>query len=90
MRVRAKRREGESLVQFLRRFSTRVQRSGIVTETKRRSVRRKVLNEREQHAFRLYRLKLQQFIEQKMKEGSSFDKAHQMGRRYLSQIKYKG
>jgi DNA-binding transcriptional regulator YhcF (GntR family) len=90
MRVKAKRKEGESLPQFFKRFSGRFQKSGTVIEVKKNKNRRVKLNEREKKEYRLYRLKLQQFINEKMKQGMSFEKAYQMGKRYVKYIKYRG
>jgi ribosomal protein S21 len=90
MRVKAKRKEGESQNKFLRRFLERVLKSGIITEIKNKQYRQKKENERLKKEKRLYRLKLQSFINQKMKEGWSFEKAYKLGKRYISEIKYQG
>jgi len=90
MRVKVKRKQGESSLQLLNRFLGRVLKSGIVTEIKNKMYRQKKPNERAKKEARLYRLKLQYFIKQKMKEGWSFDKAYKLGKRYISEIKYPG
>jgi len=90
MRVKTKRKQGESSFQLLNRFLGRVLKSGIVTEIKNKMYRQKKPNERAKKESRLYRLKLQHFIKQKMKEGWSFEKAYKLGKRYISEIKYPG
>ena len=90
MRVKVKRKQGESSLQLLNRFLGRVLKSGIVTEIKNKMYRQKKPNERAKKEARLYRLKLQHFIKQKMKEGWSFEKAYKLGKRYISEIKYPG
>jgi len=90
MRVRVKRKQGESQTQLLRRFLERFIRSGVVSEVKNKMYRQKKPNERAKKESRLYRLKLQYFINQKMKEGWSFEKAYKLGKRYINEIKYPG
>jgi len=90
MRVRAKRKQGESPSQFLRRFLERFNKSGVSLEVKSKMYRTKKPNERAKKEARLYRLKLQYFINQKMKEGWPFEKAYKLGKRYISEIKYPG
>ncbi|MEK7673649.1 MAG: hypothetical protein AAB371_00430 [Patescibacteria group bacterium] len=90
MGVRAKRKEGESSTQFLKRFSSRFQKSGTVLETKKLKSRKLKMNDTQKKEYRMYRLKLQQFISEKMKGGMSFEKAYQMGKRYIKHFSYKG
>ncbi len=90
MRVKATRKQGESLAQFLRRFLTRFNKSGLQLEVKEKMYRQKKLNERAKWEKRMYRLKLQHFLKKKMKEGWPFEKAYQLGKRYISEIKYPG
>ncbi|MEM5782660.1 MAG: hypothetical protein QXD43_05745 [Candidatus Aenigmatarchaeota archaeon] len=90
MRVKAKRFKGESLNQLLKRFLTRYQKSNIQEEVKKNIVRKKKMNERRKKEFRLYRLKMKQFIEEKLKEGYSLEKAFDIAKRYIKHIKYKG
>jgi len=90
MRVKVKRKQGESQTQLLRRFLDRFIKSGVITETRSKMYRQKRPNERSKKEARFYRLKLQYFINQKMKEGWSFDKAYKLGKRYISEIKYPG
>ena len=90
MRVRAKRKQGESQGQFLKRFLERFNRSGVALEVKNKMYRTKKSNERAKKEARLYRLKLQYFINQKMKEGWSFEKAYELAKKYISEIKYPG
>lgn len=90
MHVKARKKQGESQSQFLRRFLERFNRSGVTTEIKSKMYRVKKSNERAKKESRLYRLKLQYFINQKMKEGWSFEKAYKLGKRYISEIKYPG
>jgi|GEM_PF-902721 len=90
MRVKAKRKEGESLTQFLKRFLNRYAKSGLVLEIKDKMYRQKKMNERRKYEARMYRLKLMNFIKQKLKEGMSFEKAYELGKRYINYIKYTG
>ena len=90
MPLRVKRHKGESSQQLLKRFLTRFQNSGIAIDYKRKSVRHRKMNERRKYEFRLYRLKIKQFIEQKMKEGYSLEKALDMAKKYIKYIKYIG
>ena len=90
MRVKAKRKQGESKSQFLKRFLTRFNKSGTVLEVRSKMYRTKKLNERKKWERRMYRLKLQYFINQKMKEGWPFSKAYELAKRYISEIKYPG
>lgn len=89
MRVKVVRRSSESTTQLLRRFLNRFTKSGTLLEVKSKLYRTKKLNERAKKTAKLYRLKLQSFIKQKMKEGWSFDKAYKLGKRYISKIKFK-
>ncbi len=90
MRVKVKRKTGESPIQLLRRFLERYNKSGVVLEVKDKLYRKKKPNERAKKEARLYRLKLQYFIKQKLKEGWPFDKAYSLGKRYIQKIKYPG
>ncbi len=90
MRVKVTKKTGESLSQFLRRFLTRFNKSGVVLEVKDKLYRQKKLNERAKWEKRLYRLKLRHFINKKMKEGWPFDKAYKLAKRYISELKYPG
>lgn len=90
MRVRVKKRQGESKSQFLKRFLTRFNKSGTVLEVRSKMYRAKKENERKKWERRMYRLKLQYFINQKLKEGWSFQKAYELAKRYISEIKYPG
>jgi len=90
MRVRVKRKQGESQSQFLRRFLERFNKSGVAAEVKNKMYRTKKPNERVKKESRLYRLKLKYFINQKMKEGWPFEKAYKLGKRYIKEIKYPG
>lgn len=90
MRVSVKRREGESLAGLLRRFTTRVQKSGLLKEVKSRRFYKKKPGKTQRHKSRLYRLKIQSFVAQKLKEGWSLEKALAMARRYIDEIKYRG
>jgi len=90
MYVKAKRKEGESLSKFLRRFLTRFHKSGLALEYPKHQVRLRKPNERVKWEKRLYRLKIQHFVKQKIKEGWDFKKALDMARRYVQYIKYPG
>lgn len=90
MRVKVKRKEGESLLQLLRRFLNRYAKSGIALEVKSKMYRLRPENERLKKERRLYRLKLQSFIRKKLKEGWPFSKAYELGKRYIQEIKYEG
>lgn len=90
MRIKVKRRNGESKTQFLKRFLTRFNRSGVVLEVKSKMYRTKKLNERKKWERKIYRLKLQYFINKKMKEGWPFTKAYELAKRYIQEIKYPG
>ncbi|GBD34831.1 hypothetical protein HRbin35_00582 [bacterium HR35] len=90
MRVKAKRKEGESLSQFLKRFLNRYAKSGLALEIKEKMYRQRKPNERRKWEARLYRLKLSSFIKQKIKEGMPFSKAYELGKRYINYIKYSG
>ncbi len=90
MRVKVKRRAGESKGQFLKRFLTRFSRSGVVLEVKSKMYRTKKPNERRKWERKMYRLKLQYFINKKMKEGWPFQKAYELAKRYVSEIKFPG
>lgn len=90
MRVKTKKKSGETNAQFLRRFLDRFNKSGVVLEIKNKMYRRKKLNERAKKEAKLYRLKLSYFIKHKMKEGWSFNKAYTLGKRYINKIKYPG
>jgi ribosomal protein S21 len=90
MRVKVKRKQGESQIQLLRRFLDRFMKSGVVNEVKSKMYRLKKENERAKKENKLYKLKLRYFINQKMKEGWSFEKAYKLGKRYISAIKYPG
>lgn len=90
MRVKVKRKEGESLLQLLRRFLNRYAKSGIALEVKSKMYRLRPENERLKKERRLYRLKLQSFIRKKIKEGWPFLKAYELGKRYIQYIKYEG
>lgn len=90
MRVKVKRKEGESLIKFLRRFLNRVHKSGIVLEYPKHQTRLKKINERVKWERKMYRLKIQYFVKQKLKEGWDFKKALDMAKRYVQYIKYPG
>jgi ribosomal protein S21 len=90
MRVKTEKKSNESPTQFLRRFIERFNKSGVVSEVKKKMFRQKPLNERAKKENRLYRLKLGYFINKKMKEGWPFDKAYKLGKRYIKEIKYPG
>lgn len=90
MRVKVKKRKGESNTQLLKRFLTRFNKSGVILELRSKTHRTKKLNERAKWERKMYRLKLQQFIKQKMKEGWPFNKAYKLAKRYVSEIKYTG
>ncbi|MER3570064.1 MAG: hypothetical protein C4348_00400 [Patescibacteria group bacterium] len=90
MRVKARRKSGESLLQFLRRFLTRFNKSGLPLEVKSKMYRQKKENERDKYEKRMYRLKLQYFIKKKMEEGYPFSKAYDLAKRYVHYIKYPG
>ncbi len=90
MRVKVKRVTGESKSQFLKRFLTRFNRSGVVLEVKSKMYRTKKPNERRKWERKMYRLKLQYFINKKMKEGWPFKKAYELAKRYISEIRYPG
>ncbi|KKS18895.1 MAG: hypothetical protein UU76_C0012G0018 [Parcubacteria group bacterium GW2011_GWC1_41_7] len=90
MRVRAKRKDGEHLSALLKRFSTRVQKSGVLIDTRKRRYQTKPVNDMRRHTNKMYALRLKEFIDLKMKEGWSFEKSYQMGRRYIQELKYKG
>ncbi len=90
MQVKVKKRKGEPQSQLLRRFLDRCNKSGIVLEVKNKLYRTKKPNERAKKEARLYRLKLQYFIKQKMKEGWPFEKAYSLAKRYVQEIKYPG
>lgn len=90
MRVKVVKRGDESRASLFRRFFLRSQKSGIALEVKKQRYRQKKLNKRAKWEAKMYRLKLQFFIEQKLKEGWDLEKALQMGRRYIQYIKYLG
>jgi hypothetical protein len=90
MRIKAKKHKGESNLQLLKRFSSRYQKSGIANEVKKRMYKTRKWNERRKFEYRLYRLKIKAFIEQKLKEGWSLEKALDMAKRYINEIKYEG
>ncbi len=90
MRVSVKKRQGESSGQLLKRFLTRFNKSGTVLEVRSKMYRTKKPNERAKWEKRMYRLKLQYFINKKMKEGWPFIKAYQLAKRYINEIKYPG
>ncbi len=90
MRVKAKRQKGESLQQFLKRFLSRFQKSGTVTEVRKRMFKTRKMNERRKFEYRMYRLKIQSFINKKLKEGWPLEKALDMAKRYIQYIKYEG
>lgn len=90
MRVKVRRKAGESQSQLLRRFLQRFNKSGVSLEIKSKLYRTKRLNERRKWEARMYRLKLKHFVEQKMKEGWPFEKAYKLAKRYISEIKYPG
>lgn len=90
MRVKVKRKPGESLPQLLKRFLNRYAKSGIALEVKSKMYRLKNENERLKKERRLYRLKLQSFIKKKIKEGWPFSKAYDLAKRYVNYIKYEG
>jgi ribosomal protein S21 len=90
MRIKAKRQKKETLQQFLRRFLTRFQKSGLAIEVKKNMYRSRPMNERRKKEYRMYRLKIQSFINKKMKEGWPLEKALDMARRYIQYIKYEG
>lgn len=90
MRVKAKRKQGESKTQFLKRFLTRFNKSGTLLEVRSKMYRTKKLNERAKWEKRMYRLKLQYFINKKIKEGWTFQKAYELAKKYISEIKYPG
>jgi ribosomal protein S21 len=90
MQVKVKKYKGESLSQLLRRFISRYQKSGIPIEVKKNLARRKKMNERRKKEYRMYRLKIKSFVEEKLKEGYSLEKALDMAKRYIKYIKYKG
>lgn len=90
MRVKTKKRKGESNLQLLRRFLNRFAKSGLVLEVKSKLYRTKEPNERTKYEARMYRLKLQHFIKQKMKEGWPFEKAYKLAKNYIEEIKYPG
>lgn len=90
MRVKVRKRAGESHLQLLKRFLQRFNKSGVTLEIKSKLYRTKRLNERRKWEAKMYRLKLKSFIEQKMKEGWPFEKAYKLGKRYINEIKYSG
>ncbi|GIW66240.1 MAG: hypothetical protein KatS3mg095_0138 [Candidatus Parcubacteria bacterium] len=90
MRVKAKKIKNESNSQLLKRFISRYQKSGTALEIKKRMFRTRKWNERRKYEFRLYRLKIKSFIEKKLKEGWSLEKALDMAKRYIKEIKYEG
>jgi ribosomal protein S21 len=90
MRVKTVRKQGESNPQLLKRFLNRFVKSGTLLEVKSKLFRLREPNERSKKEARLYRLKLESFIKQKMKEGWSFEKAYKLGKRYINKIKYSG
>ncbi|GIW65863.1 MAG: hypothetical protein KatS3mg094_382 [Candidatus Parcubacteria bacterium] len=90
MKVKAKKIKGESNIQLLKRFTNRYQKSGIPLEVKKRMFKTRKWNERRKYEFRLYRLKIKSFIEKKLKEGWNLEKALDMAKRYIKEIKYEG
>jgi DNA-binding transcriptional regulator YhcF (GntR family) len=90
MRVKAKKFKNENNLQLLKRFTNRFQKSGVVNEVKKRMFKTRKLNERRKFEYRLYRLKIKSFIEKKIKEGWSLEKALDMAKRYIKEIKYEG
>lgn len=90
MRVKARRFKNESLQQFLRRFLNRFQKSGTVNEVRKNLFKTRKQNERRKWEYRMYRLKIQSFVQKKLKEGWPLEKALDMARRYIQYIKYEG
>lgn len=90
MRIKAKKHKEESNNQLLKRFISRYQKSGIANEVKKRMFKTRKWNERRKYEYRLYRLKIKSFIEKKLKEGWSLEKALDMAKRYIKEIKYEG
>lgn len=90
MRVKAKRQKGENSQQFLKRFLNRFQKNGTVTEVRKRMFKTRKMNERRKFEYRMYRLKIQSFINKKLKEGWPLDQALEMAKRYIQYIKYEG
>ncbi|MCS7183776.1 MAG: hypothetical protein NZ866_00280 [Patescibacteria group bacterium] len=90
MRIKAKKVKNENNLQLLKRFSSRYQRSGLVNEVKKRMFKTRKWNERRKFEYRIYRLKIKSFVEKKLKEGWSLEKALEMAKRYINEIKYEG
>jgi DNA-binding transcriptional regulator YhcF (GntR family) len=90
MRVKAKILKGESQIQLLKRFTSRFQKSGVVNEIKDKMFKKRKWNERRKYEYRMYRLKIESFINKKLKEGWSLSKALDMAKRYIKYIKYEG
>ena len=90
MYVRAKKRISESNTSLLKRFLERFNKSGVLMEVKNKMYKRKKMNERAKKESKLYRLKLEYFINKKLKEGWDFNKAYKLGKRYINQLKYPG
>lgn len=90
MRIKVKKHKGESNIQLLKRFANRYQKSGLTNEVKKRMFKKRKWNERRKFEYRLYRLKIKSFIEKKLKEGWGLEKALDMAKRYINEIKYEG
>ncbi len=90
MRVKVKKQKKETTQQLLKRFLTRFQKSGTVIEVKKNMYKSRPMNERRKKEYRMYRLKIQSFIQKKVKEGWPLEKALDMAKRYIQYIKYEG
>jgi len=81
--IEVKRKQHESVSAFLRRFSRRVQQSGMILRTRKRRYYEPAKNKRAVRLSALYREEMKKEIEQKRKLGkiSAFDKFSKFSRR---------
>ncbi len=68
--ISIKRKEGESINSFLRRFSKRIYQSGILKEVKKKRFKRRKPNLRARKVSALYKVKKQKEISKAQKMGT--------------------
>jgi len=68
--MQIKRKEGESINSFLRRFSKRIYQSGILKEVKKKRFKRRKPNLRARKVSALYKVKKQKEISKAQKMGT--------------------
>lgn len=69
MPIEIKKKEGETSGSFLYRFNKRIQRSGLVKETRKRQFQSRPTNRRKRREGALYRIKKQSELAQTKKHG---------------------